>query len=121
MVQIYLKRLACPKIILIIFWLSGASFVMAQGADTIWVKPWLQKKAPLAQPGKWAVVHTIAEKKNATIQTQSMWPASGAMHQWGWFCRAEWQLQQKTKIPLYLRLGSKNYTDWLEGKGTKVP
>jgi hypothetical protein len=121
MVQIYLKRLASPKIILIIFWLCGAPLVMAQGTDTIWVKPWKLKKVSIAQPGKWAVINPIAETKNGTIQTQPIWPASGAMQQWGWFCMAEWRLQQKTKIPLYLRLGSKNYTDWLEGKRTKIP
>ncbi len=39
-----------------------------------------------------------------------------SMQQWGWYCRAEYKFQQTTKLPLYLRLGSKEQTDMLEGK-----
>lgn len=39
-----------------------------------------------------------------------------SMQQWGWFCRAEYKFQQTTKLPLYLRLGSKEQADRLEGK-----
>ena len=39
-----------------------------------------------------------------------------SMQQWGWVCRAEYKMQQATKIPLYVRLGSKQYADRLEGK-----
>lgn len=34
----------------------------------------------------------------------------------GWFCKFEYKMRQKTAIPLYLRLGSKDLTDQLEGK-----
>ncbi len=34
----------------------------------------------------------------------------------GWFCKQEWKFQQQTKIPLFIRLGSKVQTDYLEGK-----
>ena len=39
-----------------------------------------------------------------------------SMQQWGWYCRAEYKFQQTTKLPLYLRLGSKEQSDRLEGK-----
>jgi hypothetical protein len=39
-----------------------------------------------------------------------------SMQQWGWVCRTEYKFQQATKIPLYFRLGSKQYADRLEGK-----
>jgi hypothetical protein len=34
----------------------------------------------------------------------------------GYFCKKENQLQKITKLPFYLRLGSKDYTDYLERK-----
>jgi len=34
----------------------------------------------------------------------------------GWFCKTEWKFQKISKIPLFLRLGSKSQTDFLEGK-----
>lgn len=34
----------------------------------------------------------------------------------GFFCRKEIQFQQATGIPLFFRLGSKSYVDWMERK-----
>jgi hypothetical protein len=34
-----------------------------------------------------------------------------------WSCKKEYQLQKTTRLPLYIRLGSKDYVDFLEGKG----
>ncbi|MGZ5286389.1 MAG: hypothetical protein ACXWB9_04350 [Flavisolibacter sp.] len=40
----------------------------------------------------------------------------GTDHNLGFFCRKELQLQRVTNIPLFIRLGSKSYVDWLERK-----
>ena len=38
----------------------------------------------------------------------------------GFFCRQEDLIQKKTGLPLYFRLGSKNYVDYLERKPNAV-
>ena len=37
-------------------------------------------------------------------------------HSLGFFCKKEVQLQRLTALPLFLRLGSKDYVDYLERK-----
>ena len=32
------------------------------------------------------------------------------------FCRQEWQLQKRTNLNVFVRLGSKDYVDYLERK-----
>jgi hypothetical protein len=34
----------------------------------------------------------------------------------GYFCKKEVQIQKLTSIPVYFRLGSKEYVDWMERK-----
>lgn len=34
----------------------------------------------------------------------------------GFYCRKEWQFQKLTKLPLFIRLGDKDYVDFMEGK-----
>jgi hypothetical protein len=34
----------------------------------------------------------------------------------GFYCKKEWQFQKTTKLPLFIRLGNKEYVDFLEGK-----
>jgi hypothetical protein len=34
----------------------------------------------------------------------------------GFVCRKEWQLQKLTSLPVFIRLGSKDYVDYLEKK-----
>jgi hypothetical protein len=39
----------------------------------------------------------------------------------GYFCKKEVQLQKLTKLPLFLRLGSKDYVDYMERKPNALP
>jgi len=36
----------------------------------------------------------------------------------GFFCKQELKIEQKTKLPLRLRLGSADYCNWLESKAS---
>jgi len=38
----------------------------------------------------------------------------------GYFCKKELQLQKITSIPLYIRIGSKEYVDYLEKKPNAI-
>jgi hypothetical protein len=38
----------------------------------------------------------------------------------GYFCKKEWQLQKIIALPVYIRLGSKEYVDYLERKPNAV-
>ena len=38
----------------------------------------------------------------------------------GYFCKKELQLQKVTSLPLYIRLGSKEYVDYLEKKPNAI-
>jgi hypothetical protein len=59
---------------------------------------------------------TVNGQSRATQSKIAPIEPQGSMTTWGWVCRAEYKMQQATKIPLYFRLGSKQYADRLEGK-----
>jgi len=85
-------------------------------------KSWLPaKKYTLADPEK------KVQKAKAILQfyppsfTHSVRPGTPAFTGmqtlgWGWFCHAEHQFRQTTKVPLFVRLGSVEQTNRLEGK-----
>ena len=60
----------------------------------------------------------VKVKKLSTIPLRSGAPAYTGMQTlgWGWFCHAEHRFRQTTKVPLFVRLGSVEQTERLEGK-----
>jgi hypothetical protein len=59
-------------------------------------------------------------KRTATVPSGIR--ADAYIRQMAWSCRQEWKLEQATRLPLRLRLGSKDQVDWLEGKnGSYLP
>lgn len=47
-------------------------------------------------------------------------PQNFYKHSLGYFCKKEIQLQKLTSLPVFIRLGSKDYVDYLERKPNAV-
>jgi hypothetical protein len=63
-------------------------------------------------PGLWMV----SRASSGGIQVSPMMSANNYMSPIGFFCRKEIQFQELTHVPFKFRLGSVEYTDYLEGK-----
>lgn len=60
---------------------------------------------------------TIFQEKYLPLSTPHGLPPDWYARQMAWTCQQEWQWEKTTRLPLRLRLGSKEQVDWLEGKG----
>jgi len=79
------------------------------------------KKYTLADPDRNAPkpkMETDLYTRGFSISNQPATPVYTGMQNlgWGWFCHAEHRFRQTTKIPLFVRLGSVEQTNRLEGK-----
>jgi hypothetical protein len=72
--------------------------------------PAMAYKKPVPQMEIFSTRQTIAERPVNGMQL------SMANLGWGWFCHQEYRFRQQTRIPLYVRLGSVEQTNRLEGK-----
>jgi hypothetical protein len=61
------------------------------------------------------VVDTVTKKINIRVLPQNFYN-----NHIGYFCKKEIQLQKLISLPLYFRLGSKEYVDWMERKPNAV-
>jgi hypothetical protein len=59
----------------------------------------------------------ISQEKYLSLSTPLRLPPDWYARQMAWTCQREWQWEKTTRLPLRLRLGSKEQVDWLEGKG----
>jgi hypothetical protein len=91
----------------------------AQATDTTIIRPsiipvvdtTLKHTTPFLYTGKLSV----------TVYTINTIPANYYNNTLGFVCRKEWLVEQKTKVPLRLRLGSLAYTDAMEQKAGAKP
>ncbi|MES2882073.1 MAG: hypothetical protein V4676_07990 [Bacteroidota bacterium] len=64
-----------------------------------------------SQQGFGVVTDSIAKKVSLRVLPQNFYTSS-----LGFICKKEFQLQKLISIPIYFRLGSKEYVDGLERK-----
>jgi len=57
---------------------------------------------------------------NATKINLRVLPQNFYNQQLGYFCKKEVQFQTAVRLPVYFRLGSKEYVDWMERKPNAV-
>lgn len=55
------------------------------------------------------------------VQQGLYWQPDLATRHLGFFCRQEIKMDKQTAVPLRMRLGSMQQTDWLEGKPNAQP
>ena len=60
-------------------------------------------------------VDTVEKKITLRLLPQNFYST-----QVGYICKKEVQLQKLTALPLFLRLGSKEYVDWMERKPNAI-
>lgn len=65
------------------------------------------------------IVQNRADTADKKISLQSL-PQNFYNQHTGYFCKKELQLQKITSLPLYIRLGSKEYIDGLEKKPNSI-
>jgi hypothetical protein len=62
-----------------------------------------------------ASIDTCVKKINLRVLPQNFY----SQHM-GYFCKKEFLIQKTISLPLYFRLGSKEYVDWMERKPNAV-
>ncbi len=66
--------------------------------------------------------HTLFYSKTDTVRKiQGFIPSDFATCNYGFFCKQELRFEKQTHLPVRFRLGSIEYTNWLEGKSKYKP
>ncbi len=60
-------------------------------------------------------------KPDTTLKLGAVLPRNFATCNYGFFCKQELKLEKQTHVPIKFRLGSIEYTNWLEGKSRLKP
>lgn len=84
----------------------------AQQIDSVKVKKEMMQKAHSSIFNKYNLLQPLSAISSKKIYTNLGNPFS----HWGFMCIGEYKLEQKTGIPLRVRLGSLDYVNKLEGK-----
>lgn len=70
-----------------------------------------------------AVSQLVFRRNSDTVEkkiTLRLLPQNFYSTQVGYFCKKEVQLQKITALPFFVRLGSKEYVDWMERKPNAI-
>ena len=84
----------------------------AQPADSVKVKKEVVQTIPFPLFNKYSLLQPLLTNSSKKISANLGNPFA----HWGFMCIGEYKLEQKTGIPLRVRLGSLDYVNKLEGK-----
>jgi hypothetical protein len=86
--------------------------IKAQHADNVKIKKDTPQVNYSPVFNKYSLIHPLLGNSSKKISINSGSPFA----HWGFMCIGEYKLEQKTGIPLRIRLGSLDYVNKLEGK-----
>jgi hypothetical protein len=79
---------------------------------------WVVRPERLAVPkSEYRPEKALSQEKYLPSNKSLRLPPNWYARQMAWTCQQEWQWEKTTRLPVRLRLGSKEQVDWLEGKG----
>ena len=95
-----------------------SAFNKSQAQDSLFLKPLFKsgKYNTLAKPSGYSLFTAPLEDSIKIVPAQSRLPLNFYSTHLGTACKMELQLEKQTKLPIRIRLGSKEQVDYLEGK-----
>jgi hypothetical protein len=76
----------------------------------------IRPKQSLGSKPKYPAGQVFSQEKYLPSNRPLRLPPDWYARQMAWTCQQEWQWEKTTRLPLRIRLGSKEQVDWLEGK-----
>jgi hypothetical protein len=76
----------------------------------------IRPKQSLGSKPKYPGGQVFYQEKYLPLNRPLSLPPDWYARQMAWTCQQEWQWEKTTRLPLRIRLGSKEQVDWLEGK-----
>ena len=75
-----------------------------------------KKEHFLSKPANDQITFLKENKIPSDKQYSFVFPMNYTQSAWGFFCKKEWQIEKRTRVPFRFRLGNIDYCNKMEGK-----